>query len=113
MMRTSVRSVAGAPLSGSRCRKSVAGSAFCHAASSGAPSTTIDLSIASGGEIPIEERAAEEVTHGFGRQTAPDGVAVYNPAFDVTPAELIAAIITERGVARPVNFETVRRVARP
>ena len=68
-----------------------------------APTTTFDLSIATGREIPIEQRAAEEITHGFGRQTAPDGVAVYNPAFDVTPAELIAAIITDRGVIRPVN----------
>ena len=78
-----------------------------------APSTTFDLSIASGGEIPIEERAAEEVTHGFGRQTAPSGVAVYNPAFDVTPAELITAIITEQGVVRPVEAERVRGVAAP
>ena len=52
--------------------------------------------------------AAEEVTHAFGRQTAPDGIAVYNPAFDVTPAELIAAIITDRGVIRPVNVASVR-----
>src|SRR5262245_21059995 len=62
-----------------------------------APSSTFDLSIASGDEIPIEERAAEEVTHGFGRQTAPHGVNVYNPAFDVTPARLIRAIICEFG----------------
>jgi methylthioribose-1-phosphate isomerase len=72
-----------------------------------APSSTFDLSIASGAEIPIEQRDPREVTHGFGRQTAPDGVAVYNPAFDVTPAERIAAIICERGVIRPVNRETV------
>ena len=51
-----------------------------------------------------------EVTHGFGRQTAPSGVDVYNPAFDVTPAELIAGIITEKGVIRPVNQETIREV---
>ena len=55
-----------------------------------APTSTFDLSIASGAEIPIEQRDAREITHGFGRQTAPDGVKVYNPAFDVTPAELIA-----------------------
>ena len=68
-----------------------------------APTTTFDLSITSGRDIPIEERAAEEITHGFGRQTAPDGVQVYNPAFDVTPAELITAIVTDRGVIQPVN----------
>ena len=50
------------------------------------------------------------LTHGFGRQTAPSGVDVYNPAFDVTPAELIAGIITEKGVIRPVNQETIREV---
>jgi methylthioribose-1-phosphate isomerase len=72
-----------------------------------APSSTFDLSIQSGAEIPIEERDPREVTHGFGRQTAPEGVAVYNPAFDVTPAELIAAIICERGVIRPVSRETI------
>ncbi len=62
-----------------------------------APTTTIDLSTPTGGDIPIEERAAEEVTEGFGRRTAPPGVQVYSPAFDVTPAELIASIITEKG----------------
>ena len=72
-----------------------------------APSSTFDLSIASGAEIPIEERASEEITHGFGRQTAPDGIKVYNPAFDVTPAELIKAIITERGLIEPVSVETI------
>jgi methylthioribose-1-phosphate isomerase len=72
-----------------------------------APTSTFDVSIASGRDIPIEQRAAEEVTHGFGRQTAPDGVAVYNPAFDVTPAELIAAIITERGVIRPSDTQKI------
>jgi len=72
-----------------------------------APSSTFDRSIASGAEIPIEQRDPREVTHGFGRQTAPDGVAVYNPAFDVTPAERIAAIICERGVIRPVNRQTI------
>ena len=52
-------------------------------------------------------RDPREVTHSFGRQTAPEGVAVYNPAFDVTPAGLIAAIICERGVIRPVNHQTI------
>jgi methylthioribose-1-phosphate isomerase len=73
-----------------------------------APTTTFDLSLASGREIPIEERAAEEITHGFGRQTAPDGIAVYNPAFDVTPAELITAIITDRGIIRPIDKDIIR-----
>jgi methylthioribose-1-phosphate isomerase len=76
-----------------------------------APVTTFDLSIASGREIPIEQRAAEEVTNGFGCPTAPAGVAVYNPAFDVTPAELIAAIITDRGVIRPVSTDLIRQTA--
>ncbi|NOZ60631.1 MAG: S-methyl-5-thioribose-1-phosphate isomerase [Calditrichaeota bacterium] len=70
-----------------------------------APTSTIDLNIASGVEIPIEERNPEEVTYGFGRQTAPTGVAVYNPAFDITPAELIDGIITEKAVHRyPFQF---------
>ena len=68
-----------------------------------APTNTFDLSLESGDGIPIEERRPEEITHGFGRQTAPDQVAVYNPAFDVTPAEYIDAIITERGVIKPVT----------
>ncbi len=75
-----------------------------------APSSTFDLTIPDGSAIPIEQREAHEVTHGFGRQTAPSGVDVYNPAFDVTPAELIAGIITEKGVIRPVNQETIREV---
>jgi methylthioribose-1-phosphate isomerase len=73
-----------------------------------APSSTFDLSIRSGAEIPIEERRAEEITHGFGRATAPEGVHVYNPAFDVAPAEMIDAIITERGVIRPVTEQSIR-----
>lgn len=72
-----------------------------------APSSTFDLSIESGDEIPIELRSSEEISHGFGRQTAPDGVNVYNPAFDVTPAEYIRAIITEKGVIDPVTREKV------
>ncbi len=74
-----------------------------------APSSTFDLSIPDGSAIPIEQRDPREVTHGFGRQTAPDDVEVYNPAFDVTPAELIAGIITEKGVIRPVDAATIRR----
>jgi methylthioribose-1-phosphate isomerase len=72
-----------------------------------APSTTFDLTIANGDQIPIEERASTEITHGFGRQTAPDNIRVYNPAFDVTPALLIRAIITERGIIEPVGRETI------
>jgi len=74
-----------------------------------APSSTFDLRIATGDAIPIEQRPGEEITHGLGRQTAPDGVGVYNPAFDVTPAELIAALITERGVITPVSENRIRR----
>ena len=66
-----------------------------------APISTIDFALASGAEIPIEERSAEEVTNGFGRRTAPAEARVYSPAFDVTPHELIKAIITEAGVMRP------------
>jgi methylthioribose-1-phosphate isomerase len=73
-----------------------------------APSSTFDLSLKSGDSIPIEERKATEITHGFGRQTAPEGVQVYNPAFDVTPAELIEAIITENGVIQPISEESIR-----
>lgn len=75
-----------------------------------APSSTFDLTIADGSRIPIEERDAAEITHGFGKQTAPAGVQVYNPAFDVTPAELISAIITEHGVIDPVSPENIRQV---
>jgi len=75
-----------------------------------APTSTFDLSLPSGDAIPIEERKPEEVTRGFGRQTAPDGVDVYNPAFDVTPAALIAGIITERGIVAPVNEASIRQI---
>ena len=64
------------------------------------PTSTLDLSLGAGDEIPIEQRDPREVTHGFGRQTAPDGVRVYNPAFDVTPGELVTAVVTERGIVR-------------
>jgi methylthioribose-1-phosphate isomerase len=65
-----------------------------------APVSTVDLKLADGDLIPIEERAAREVTHLRDQQLTPDGVATHNPAFDVTPNDLIAAIITDRGVAR-------------
>jgi methylthioribose-1-phosphate isomerase len=72
-----------------------------------APSSTFDVSITDGSKIPIEQRADYEITEGFGRRTAPDDVTVYNPAFDVTPAELITAIVTERGLINPVSRNTV------
>jgi methylthioribose-1-phosphate isomerase len=75
-----------------------------------APISTIDFNIRTGAEIPIEERSAEEVTNGFGRRTAPEGARVYSPAFDVTPNELIAAIITEAGVIRPRFEQNLRRL---
>jgi methylthioribose-1-phosphate isomerase len=73
-----------------------------------APSSTFDLSLPDGGGIPIEQRDPREVTHGLGGPTAPEAVAVYNPAFDVTPAGLLAGIVTERGVIRPVTAEAIR-----
>jgi len=66
-----------------------------------APSTTFDLSLASGAEIPIEERAAAEVDRAFGVRIAPDGISIFNPAFDVTPADLITAIVHEGGIVHP------------
>jgi methylthioribose-1-phosphate isomerase len=75
-----------------------------------APSSTFDLTLKTGDAIPIEQRDAREITHGMGKQTAPDGVKVYNPAFDVTPARLIAGIITERGLIRPVNEQRIRTI---
>ena len=73
-----------------------------------APSSTFDFNLPNGDGIPIEQRDPREVTHGFGRQTAPDGVAVYNPAFDVTPARLIAGLITEKGLIQPVTEAAIR-----
>jgi methylthioribose-1-phosphate isomerase len=66
-----------------------------------APLTTFDSDIEDGAQIPIEQRDEDEVTRGFGTRTAPEGVKVYNPAFDVTPADLIAGIVTEKGILRP------------
>mgnify|MGYP005831804073 CR=1 FL=1 len=68
-----------------------------------APLSTFDPALADGGAIPIEQRDPREITHSFGQPTAPEGVEAYNPAFDVTPAELITAIITDHGVVRPVD----------
>lgn len=76
-----------------------------------APVSTFDLSIPDGGAIPIEQRPAEEVTHVFGVPLAPESVRVENPAFDVTPARYVTAIICERGVARPPYQESLRALA--
>lgn len=73
-----------------------------------APLSTLDLTLASGEEIPIEERAAREVTHVQGVPVAPEGIAVANPAFDVTPNRYVSAIITERGIARAPYGESLR-----
>jgi len=76
-----------------------------------APVSTLDLTLASGDEIPIEQRAAAEVTHVFGQAVAPAGTAVENPAFDITPARYVSAIITEKGVARPPYTQSLKRFA--
>ena len=76
-----------------------------------APFSTVDLETPDGSRIPIEQRSAQEVTHLAGKQIAPDGVRVENPAFDVTPHEYVAAIITERGVARAPYAESLRELA--
>ena len=75
-----------------------------------APSSTFDLTIPDGSHIPIEERISTEITHAFGKQTAPDGCRTYNPAFDVAPASNIAALITEKGIVQPVTAERIRAV---
>jgi methylthioribose-1-phosphate isomerase len=75
-----------------------------------APVTTLDLSLPTGNEIPIEERAGREITHVGDQQLGPDDVDVFNPAFDVTPNELITAIITDKGVARAPFVESLRRL---
>ncbi|MDX6530659.1 MAG: methylthioribose-phosphate isomerase [Blastocatellia bacterium] len=76
-----------------------------------APISTVDLNTPTGEEIPIEERGAKEVTHIGDYQLTPDGVEVHNFAFDVTPNEFIAAIITDRGVARAPYTESLRKLA--
>ncbi len=72
-----------------------------------APSSTFDLSIATGADIPIEERSPDEIRNGFGTPTAPADMRCYCPAFDVTPASLIHGIITERGIISPVTPEGI------
>jgi methylthioribose-1-phosphate isomerase len=74
-----------------------------------APLSSVDLNTPTGAEIPIEERPAEEITHGFGKQTAPAGVKVYNPAFDVTPARYITAIVTETGIYKPEEIALAKK----
>jgi methylthioribose-1-phosphate isomerase len=76
-----------------------------------APVSTLDLTLASGTQIPIEERAAAEVTQVCGHQVAPPGTAVRNPAFDVTPARYVTAIVTENGVARAPFEESLAQLA--
>ena len=76
-----------------------------------APTSTIDLATPSGRDVVIEQRAAAEVTTVGGVRVAPEGAPAYNPAFDVTPPHLVTALVTERGVARPVTGETVRALA--
>ena len=75
-----------------------------------APLSSIDMSIASGAEIPIEQRNPDEVTCGFGKRVAPEGIEVYNPAFDVTPHKYVTALITEKGLVRPPLDEGLRRI---
>jgi methylthioribose-1-phosphate isomerase len=76
-----------------------------------APVSTFDLTLKSGDLIPIEQRSADEVTHVFGVPVAPENIRVENPAFDVTPARYVTAIISERGVARAPYEESLRRLA--
>ena len=76
-----------------------------------APFSTIDLDTSDGSKIPIEQRNPKEVTHIAGRQMVPDGVEVENPAFDVTPAKYVTAIVTERGVARAPYQDSLRRLS--
>jgi methylthioribose-1-phosphate isomerase len=76
-----------------------------------APISTVDMNCPDGSKIPIEQRNAREVTHIAGKQMVPDGVSVENPAFDVTPAKYVTAIVTERGIAREPYAESLRNLA--
>ncbi len=78
-----------------------------------APASTFDLTLKSGDEIPIEERGRDEIIEGFGKRTAPHNVKVYNPAFDVTPAKLITAIVTEKGVLKPPYKKSISQMIDP
>jgi methylthioribose-1-phosphate isomerase len=75
-----------------------------------APTSTFDLTLSSGDQIPIEQRPIEEVTHVQGVRMAPEGIQVVNPAFDVTPNRLVTAIVCENGVARAPYVEEMRRL---
>jgi methylthioribose-1-phosphate isomerase len=74
------------------------------------PLSTIDLNTPTGEQIPIEERHADEITQGFGKRTAPQGIKVFNPAFDITPHEYVTAIITEKGIIRPSYLENLSKL---
>jgi methylthioribose-1-phosphate isomerase len=76
-----------------------------------APISTVDMNCPDGSKIPIEQRNTREVTHIAGKQMVPDGVRVENPAFDVTPAKYVTAIVTERGIARAPYHESLRNLA--
>ena len=79
-----------------------------------APRSTIDTAVVTGADIPIEERPAEEITEGYGKRTAPAGAKVYAPAFDVTPAELVTAIVTEAGIIEsPTTEKVLEMMGRP
>jgi len=76
-----------------------------------APWSTVDMNTHTGEQIPIEQRSPREVTHHAGKQVAPDGVQVENPAFDVTPHRYVTAIVTERGIARPPFLESLKELS--
>jgi methylthioribose-1-phosphate isomerase len=76
-----------------------------------APISTVDLETPDGSKIPIEQRNPKEVTHIAGKQMVPDGVQVENPAFDVTPAKYVTAIVTEQGVAKAPYEQSLRGLA--
>jgi methylthioribose-1-phosphate isomerase len=76
-----------------------------------APISTVDLETSDGSKIPIEQRNSREVTHIAGRQMVPEGVGVENPAFDVTPAKYVTAIVTERGIATAPYEESLRKLS--
>ena len=76
-----------------------------------APISTVDMACLDGSKIPIEQRDSREVSHIAGKQMVPDGVSIENPAFDVTPAKYVAAIITERGIARAPYDQSLRNLA--
>jgi methylthioribose-1-phosphate isomerase len=76
------------------------------------PTSTIDARCPSGGAIVIEERSPEEIRQAGGASLTPSGTACRNPAFDVTPAGLVTALVTERGTAQPVNADSIRSLLR-